>query len=271
MVLLHSGPAKTDSLWNLGFTLLCVGFIGWFLYDATGGYRNKNRAEATTLMRPLYDKNEVVPTEWGEYPLDPVKSAEALRKLPLRQISEVEAQLGAPAKLVKESVPGESMYYFVSDYGKVEVPVVNSLVNVAGIKGNYWSHSAEAIREQYYWALIPLAVLIYILPKLIRSLTLRADIDDNGMTYGGKRIPFSAMVSLRDYSKKGWVDLYYRDGEQESKLRIDNQKIAKFNEIIDVLCAKTGFPDPIRAAEEDGDEQDDGDVESDGSTDQAAQ
>ena len=70
------------------------------------------------------------------------------------------------------------------------------------------------------------------------------------MTYGNERIAFADMVSLRDYNRKGWVDLYYRAGSQEKRLRIDNQKIAKFDEIIELICRKCGFENPVKAYHE---------------------
>ena len=249
MVRLESGPARTDSLWNLAFTVLCLGLAGWFFYDARIGYIAKNREEARRQLNSFYDNGKTLPAEWGENPGDPNAEAAALRAFNPSKISEIEQRLG-PAKLVKSAAPGESIYFFISDYGKVEVPVLNGAVTVSGIKGSSWGHTREQTAAQYYWGALPLLGLLYVLPKLIRSMTLRANIDDEGMTYGGRRIPFSDMTGLHDYSSKGWVDLHYRSSGRDQKLRIDNQKIAKFDEIVGLIASVKGFPNPLLEDEE---------------------
>ena len=80
------------------------------------------------------------------------------------------------------------------------------------------------------------------------------------MTYGGQQIAFADMVALRDYSPKGWIDLYYKSNGQEKKLRIDNEKIAKFDEIVAALCDVKGWKNEVAAyaqdkAEQESDEQ----------------
>lgn len=244
MVRLESGPAKTDSLWNLAFTVLCLGLAGWFFYDARIGYVAKNRDEAHKQMNSLFEKGQALPTEWGENPGDPNAEAAAIRAFNPTRISDIEQRLG-PAKLVKPGAPGESIHFFISDYGKIEVPVLNGQVTVAGIKGATWGHTREQAVAQYYWGAIPLLGLLYVLPKLLRSISLRATIDDEGLTYGAKRIPFADMIALRDYSPKGWVDLHFRSDGREQKIRIDNQKIAKFDEIVTMISAEKAFPNPL--------------------------
>ncbi len=78
-------------------------------------------------------------------------------------------------------------------------------------------------------------------------MTLRVVIDEEGMTYAAKRIPFEAMTALRDYNRKGWVDLYYRTDAGQKRLRLDNQKVAKFDEIAEVICQAKNFENPITA------------------------
>ena len=111
-----------------------------------------------------------------------------------------------------------------------------------------WNKSKDEIQLQLYCALVAFAFGLYMLTRVYKAATLRVVIDDDGMTYGKRRIAFADMVRLCDYSRKGWVDLYYRFGSQERKLRIDNQKVRKFNEIIDTLCEAQGFEDPRAAA-----------------------
>lgn len=67
------------------------------------------------------------------------------------------------------------------------------------------------------------------------------------MQYARTKIPFDAMVSLRDYSPKGWVDLYHRadGGGNETRLRLDNQKIKEFDAIVDRIAQEKGWENPV--------------------------
>jgi hypothetical protein len=67
------------------------------------------------------------------------------------------------------------------------------------------------------------------------------------MSYGGRLIPWDSMTALRDYSPKGWVDLYHTAQGRERKLRLDNQRVRRFDEIVEAICARKGFADPVRA------------------------
>lgn len=251
MVLLESGPARTDSIWNGAFTLLCIGMAAWFFYDGAIGWVAKNREVAKQKLTALWDAGQKIPDAWGDNPADPANEAAAVRAANPSKIADVEARLGK-AKLVKTSGP-ETVHFYISDYGSVEVPVTNGVIQVDRIRGATWGHTRDDIQRQYYWAILPILGLLYILPKFLRSATLRCSIDDDGMTYGGRRIPFAAMTAFKDYSPKGWVDLHYDTGSAATHIRIDNQKIAKFDEIIALVCEKKGFVNPL-LEEDDGDE-----------------
>ena len=129
----------------------------------------------------------------------------------------------------------EVLERFVSKYGQAQVTISHGRVNPAQIGWESWKKSKEEIRLQLYCALVALAFALFMFTRVYRAATLRAVIDDEGMTYAKRRVPLENMVRLCDYSRKGWVDLYYRHGSQERKLRIDNQKVRKFDEIIDTL------------------------------------
>jgi hypothetical protein len=114
-----------------------------------------------------------------------------------------------------------------------------------------WYKSKAEIEQQFYWAILPALPALYFLWRLYKSLTLRAVVDDQGLTYGGVQIPFDKMFALRNYSPKGWIDLYYKDEEdQERKLRLDNEKILKFDEIVAAICQAKGFPNEVIAYRE---------------------
>jgi hypothetical protein len=243
---LESGPAAYDRNYYLAFLVLCVGLCGYFLYDYIVGYVNKNREVARKQLIPLVGADNV-PDKFGPAPTKPV--FDALAQSQPTDPAAVREALGAPFT-VKQTVDGESIEYYVSDYGMATVRSRNGRIQPNALDWRSWGKSKEEIRVQLYCALFALAVGLYVLYRVYKAATLRAAIDDEGMTYGGRRILFDDMARLCDYSRKGWVDLYYRRGSEERKLRIDNQKIRKFDEIIDTLCEIKGFEDPRAAAEE---------------------
>jgi len=251
MILLESGPAKVDRTYWLVFGILFLGVSAYFVYDGAYGYYNKNREQAEQKL-PSYTSLSAAglgkkPTEkdFNELVL-------ALKDRPLWRGADVlHAKLGEPLPPKKEpGTASENVDRFASVYGMAIVPYEgNGKVDGPKVQWVSWGKSEDDIREQFYWAVIPFVGALYFFFRCYRAGTLRAVIDEEGLTYGGLRIAFADMLSLRDYNKKGWVDLYYRDGGKEKRLRIDNQKIAKFDEIAELICQKKGFENPIQAAQ----------------------
>lgn len=243
-MLLESGPAKMDRYYWLGVTLLCFGLGGWFVYDGAAGYKNKNKAEAKKYLPGILEGRDVANVAFPESPSE--GEFTALKARAPRTLDEVRQAFGQPAH-ARTVGPGETVEYFVSVYGAAVVPARNGQVDPAKLEWRRWYKNEEEIRNQYFFALIPFAVGAYALMRFLRAATLRVKVDDAGLTYAGQFIPFTAMQSLRDYSPKGWVDLYYKVGEEERKLRLDNQKVDKFDEIVDALCTAKGCENPVRA------------------------
>ncbi|RMF70660.1 MAG: hypothetical protein D6744_19085 [Planctomycetota bacterium] len=246
---LESGPAKFDQTYYFGFAIACILLAGWFYYDGKWGYIEANRAEARKKLAPLVGGVEKLPQEFGAHPTK--KEFEKIAATNPTDTTPYREAFGAPfARATDES--GRGALYFVSDYGMITLPVVGERIDTTRqAVWTKWKRGKDEIEQQFYWALLPLVAAVYLGYRGVRAATLRVRIDDEGLTYGGLHIPFAEMTALRDYNKKGWVDLYYKSGGAEQKLRIDNQKVAKFDEIIDALCAAKGFADPRPAGGED--------------------
>jgi hypothetical protein len=134
----------------------------------------------------------------------------------------------------------------MSQYGYAKISVKDGRANLSPLDWTTWYKDKSEVQAQFYWAIIPALPGLYFLWRLIKAVTLRVTIDDEGMVYGGKQIPFDAMVSLRDYSPKGWIDLYYKQGEGEKKLRLDNEKVKLFDEVVAALCTAKGFRNEVQ-------------------------
>ncbi len=47
------------------------------------------------------------------------------------------------------------------------------------------------------------------------------------------------------FDKKGWVDLVYDENGAERDIRLDEYHLARFDEVIDAICERKGFRNPL--------------------------
>jgi hypothetical protein len=254
VVHVSSGPAKADRLYWVLIVVLCLGLFGYFMYDWQIGYLNRNISEARKEVGQLLntDPAEVKIPE-PERPTRADFDALFADQPGTTRITpeQIRSTFGEPIT-TSETADGNQVEYYASHYGMATVTYRGGQPIPEWRK---WFKSKDQIEAQLYWGLIPLAFGIFAVYKLVRASTLRVVVDDEGLRYRNDLITFDRMSALRDFNPKGWIDLYYQDGK-EQKLRLDNQKIAKFDEVVDAICQKTGFPNQVaeyrakRAAEE---------------------
>ncbi len=239
----ESGPARTDRNWQIVRFVLFLGFTAWFLYDGWIRYPAQNREAAQTALQslPPFDRQKLAfdkLPDWSQTEFD------AARRMNPR-LEDLHRRFGAP------TFTDGLDEYFVSQYGYGRVGVQGG--TIASGEWRKWPNggrSREEMQAQPYWGIIPALFALYFLWKLYRAATLHVTVDDEGLSYAGKRIAFADMTSLRDYNKKGWIDLYYRVGEDEAKLRLDNEKIALFDEVVEAICQTKHFKNEVRAYKE---------------------
>lgn len=236
---LESGPAKADRNWHIARALLFLGFAGYFLYDGAIGYPADNHSAALQKLQTTPFKDNVTWDQLGDAPTQLM--FENAKQRQLVALADLENLLGKPAFMA------DGRAYFASRYGFGSVPVVGQAVVAEDMSWTPWAHTQADIRGQFYWALIPVLPGLYFLWRIFKALTLRVALDDAGITYGRQRIAWEDVTALRDYNRKGWIDLYYKANDDEKKLRIDHEKVAKFGEIIDAVCERMGFENEYRA------------------------
>lgn len=242
---LTSGPALYDRLYWSGFALVFLAWSGWFVYDGSRGWPDKNRAQAPKVWSTFGTNTELPGDVFDERPAG--QDVEALNRDsgrgPLTQ-AQVQERLGQPFHTVVDET--RRVEYFGSLYGVARATFVGDRLE-GEVQWRAWYKDRSEIRQQFYWALVPLALALFFGYRFVQAALLRARVDDEGLTWGRQRVPFSAMTSLRDYSPKGWVDLYYTaDDGREKRIRIDNQKIARFDEIVEAIAQARGFANPVK-------------------------
>ncbi len=244
---LESGPAGGDRNYALIVVIICLGLGGYFAYDWLFGYPGENRHQAIAQLGALLELDEHAAAELVDgLPDRPLKSDyDQLIAAQPRLPQQVRDMLGQPLHTDRRPT-GEEYQYYAGKYGEVIVLIRGGTVLPKQIEWRAWFKGPGEIKMQLYCALFCGAVLLLFAWKLYRAVSLRVIIDDEGMTYAGRLIRFEDMVSLRDYSPKGWIDLYHRVGAREKRLRLDNQKVRKFDEIVEELCNEKGFDNPVK-------------------------
>lgn len=238
---IESGPASKDRNYWLIFFVLCVVFAGYFFYDWEWGYKAKNRDEAVRY----YDKLQQPDIQVGEHPR--MADFEQLKAKSPKTREEVVALLGEPA-FVKVESGNARVEEYPSVYGRITVRyVLDRVTPNAPPKWDPWIKSEEEIEAQLYWGLIPAALALWALYKLIRAVSLRVVVDDAGMVFRGTRIAFEAMREFRGYSPKGWVWLHYESGGQERRVKLDNYQMSRWEEVVGAIAAAKNWPNPIVA------------------------
>jgi hypothetical protein len=237
---LESGPARADRNWWLLRTCVCLGIAAYFVYDGARGWPNKNRVAAEQkLNAPEPFGGRVKFDELGETPTK-ADFERALKEKPANA-EQFQQRMGKPT-----FTNGPDQYY-MSRYGYAKVTVRDGRVTLSPSDWITWSKDKGEVQAQFYWALVPALPGLYCLWRLLKAATLRVVLDDEALLYGKLRIALADMVSLRDYSPKGWIDLYYKRGEREKKLRLDNEKVLLFDDLVAAICQAKGFKNEVLA------------------------
>ncbi len=256
---LESGPAAGERNWQLLILVFFVGFGLYFLYDWKIGWPNANHKAALKKMPQKFEDPSLAEEEaeriWAELGETPTRAdLQTLDTADVTSLRAIEERLGAPTRT------GNGKAYFASRFGVLTVEANGDRVRDKGWEK--WARDRDEIEGQLYWSFLPFALALFPLRNLIQAVRLRVVLDDDGMNYAGERIPYSAIRSVRDYNKKGWVDVYYEKDGVEKKQRLDNQKVARFDEIVAAICEVKEFENPILAGQ--AADSDDHDRDADG-------
>mgnify|MGYP005835117803 CR=1 FL=1 len=234
------------------FLAMCTIFGVWFAYDGWIGYPRKNLAYFAQAL-PSPASTDTLRTNPRVTSATLAAIRERLDDAGTKPIprSELDEILGEPSY----EDPSSGHAYYIGPAILAEIAVKNEQIRFKSDiripeKGNRPAHSERDINGQKTLVYILVILVVIALIQLVRILRTRVVLDDEGLTYDGKRIPWDAMTALHSdrYRQKGWVDLEYGGEGGGSALRIDNYKVKAFKEIVSAICEKKGFPNPIPPA-----------------------
>lgn len=239
-VRLESGPATSDRNFFLLLTVLFLGYFGWCLYDGFYAWPQANLREARKELDRLGVQVDKI--QFDEQPIEP--DFRMLKQSPPRSEAELTERLGEPD--FDKFEEGQRSVYFVSSYGMLKVPVAtNGDIDASKASWQTWYKTKDQIGQQFYFlSPIVLALAAYVAFRAVQAMRLKVVIDDDGLHYGARFIPWKSMTALQDYKKKGLCTLVYRQNDQTRTLRLDSYKIAKFEQVVDVIVQGKGFEDP---------------------------
>lgn len=236
---------------RLGFMFLILAVFGaWFAYDGWVTYPNRNIEAARQAFPETVEAN---PQPNAAVTPD---SAKAMQPGPEKEVTlaDLRKQWGEPAYLGSAGgTSTEQLAYFVGPYGFVRVNLDGETVRRVEWRDGPKVASDIAVQKLLgvalgAGALIPLAMLLV-------QMSHRYVLDDQGLTMPGcGRIAYDQMtgIDVSAFSTKGIVRLSYRDARgQETTALLDEEKIARFEEIVAALCQKKGWPIEVEPEEED--------------------
>lgn len=246
---IESGPTTERVIRNTLLFIFIALFAVWFAYDGWRGWPEQNHREFLEQIpvdeRPLAAKGPIYDTVTEKS----VVQAEAC----LRQGTGVAAQKAALAKLYGGPPSYENVrawYYFGSVY-RVTIPLElgGPTMNATGQRGQ---RGAYDLIFQKCLAIGLGAFALYIAWFVMRVRSARLVLDEVGLIYRDKgpiRWEDMKALEISRFARKGCVDLVYNDNGTERSLRLDEYHVAAFEDVIDALCARTGFENPLPVKE----------------------
>ncbi|MBN2561431.1 MAG: hypothetical protein JXQ75_10925 [Phycisphaerae bacterium] len=239
----ESGPTGERKIRTLLLFLMMAVFAVYFAYDGWWGYPKQNKEEhleqLSSEQRAAAKGARVYETVTKESMAD---VSEALNKFDTATKREaLEEVFGGPP-----SYENSEAWYYFGPVCWIKIPLRG------GRPGKPLVQSAGKSETDIFWQKL-LAVLLgvaslYVAWRLVHVVRTRLILDESGLVYRGKGpIPWDDLKGLDSerFTKKGWVDLVYTAGGAEQKVRLDEYHLAKFDEVIDEICKRKGFENPL--------------------------
>lgn len=240
---IESGPTRERKVRNLLMLSMVAVFSVWFAYDGFLGYAKQNKEEHIKQLdakdrekaasAPVYATvtAEVLP-----------KANEALRKFDrAAQQAALEEVIGGPPSFKTE----DAWYYFGPAF-RIKVMIEDGKLQKLG--GRASAHTATDIAGQKGFAAGLGVFALFLAWNFWRITRTHLVLNDAGLTYQGNGpIRWDDMKALdtEAFAKKGKVDLIYDDNGTERYVRLDEYHLARFDDVIDALCERKGFENPI--------------------------
>ncbi|MEE8169148.1 MAG: hypothetical protein V3T70_01240 [Phycisphaerae bacterium] len=206
--------------------VLCGG--PYFAYDGWIGWPAQNYAEMER-SRPKDAQGELV--------VDPRITSELAGK----GLAELREQFDEPPL----RTPTEWRYYGVNGY-----LVIRSDTRRRADWISLNKHSVIDLLLQKVIGVALMLVAVVLVIRFVRILRTRVVLDDKGLHLkGGRVIAWDDMTALetKQFRQKGWLDLAYASDGRSNRFRIDSYHLREFDALVDEICRRKSFPNPLDA------------------------
>lgn len=228
---IESGVAaeRTRKLAITGVVLLAA--AGWFAYDGFVGYPRHNRDQYLMQFPPGTPADAVK--------VDPRVTRKLAAELTTATRTDIEKRLGEP------HVHDEKTARWFGPAGVLVAPNTGTGAQIR--EDGQIKNETDLLTQRLIAALLGAGGLIALL-RMLMFRSRRYTLDDRGLSgLSPQPIGWDQMTRLNgdQVDEKGWVDLHYTESGQPRSVRLDSYEIAAFGEIIDGICEKKGFENPL--------------------------
>lgn len=228
-------------------TLALVVFAIWFAVDGWIRYPRKAVESFQTFLK-LDKLPKPHPKLAYKYPKDVL--GEYQRGMSKAEVLE---RLGEPLVIRKDPATETDHWHYVGQFGRLHLEVQRTVdPKVGQVVSAHWEETSadyryESIQQQKFFAVICAALSVVGLIWLFKVWRTRVVVDEDGLTYDSLSIPWGDMLDLDAdmYHAKGWLYLIYNAGASEKRLKLDSFKIDAYGDVIDEICRRKGFANPI--------------------------
>jgi len=209
--------------------VICLALAGWFAYDGWISYPRD-------LQQEIAGRAELAPGATL------IPNPRVTQSLAGKSAAEIERIVGSPPPYRS---PGEVRFF--GEGGDLSIPTADNRA-----KWNPYRHSPADILMQKVLAGITVVLGAGAMVKFLKVNRSRLVLDDVGLRRSdGWSVAWAQMKALRsdDYEKKGWVDLEYADAAGKTNTwRIDSYHWQEFDAVVNEICRRREFPNPLPAA-----------------------
>ena len=249
---IESGPTGERKIRTSLLLIMVAGFSGWFAYDGYVGYPAKNRqGHLQQLATPAErEKAKDAPIYLTVTPESLSKAVNALNRIIGSRATQDQEQALKEVFGGPPSVKAADAWYYFGPTFRIKIPLVEG--RLSRPVGTPAEKDDATIASQKLLALILAIVSIYCLWLLIRVFRTHLVLDEGGLSYQGRgpiRWDDMKALDISRFARKGWVDLTYNDNATDRTLRLDEYHLARFDEVIDEICTRKGFENPLPVEE----------------------
>ncbi len=245
---IESGPTTERKIRTTLMLLMVAVFSVWFGYDGMVGWPKQNHREFLQQIpldeRPKAASGPIYPGI-TEISVDGARAALKEAVTAAQQHDALAKFFGGPPTYEN----AEGIHYFGVIYRVTARLQEGRIAEVDGRRGQRSNY--DLLFQKYLSGSLGVLAL-YLLWFVLRVRGTRLVLDESGLKLNGVGpVSWNDMKALDTsrFHKKGWLDLVYGGNGDERRMRLDEYHLARFDDVIDEICRRKGFENPLPVKE----------------------